>query len=97
MVLFECRPVNLGVSAIFAPYGERVNVVKSFFEVVAFVAKTVIKQAFEGRNLRMVQPQPVALDFRRVQYDDLFGSCPKSLIGAEVVCFEQLDGGLARA
>src|ERR1039458_5134910 len=26
-----------------------------------------------------------------------FGSCPKSVIGAEVVWFEQLDGGLARA
>ena len=25
------------------------------------------------------------------------GSCPKSVIGAEVVWFEQLDGGLARA
>src|ERR1035441_329661 len=27
----------------------------------------------------------------------IIGSCPKSVIGAEVVWFEQLDGGLARA
>src|ERR1019366_5397417 len=53
---------------------ERVNVVKFPLEVVALVAETVVKQVFEGRNLRMVQPQPVAFDFRRVQsYDFVFG------------------------
>jgi hypothetical protein len=74
MVLFEFGAVNLGVSGILATDVERVNVVKCSLKIVAFVAKTVVKQAFEGRNLRLVQPQPVALDFHCMQsHDFVFG------------------------
>src|ERR1039458_4275472 len=72
MVLFQCRPVNLGVLAIFATYVERVDIVKSPFEVVALVTEAMLQQVFEGLNLLLVQHQPVALDFRRMQHDDLF-------------------------
>jgi hypothetical protein len=36
-------------------------------------------------------------NYERWENSSFLGSCPKSVIGAEVVWFEQLDGGLARA